>query len=358
METTLLVLAAGAGSRFGGAKQIAAVGPAGESMLEYSVFDALRAGFSRIVFLVRREDAGEFGRGTLGRMRRHIEAGVPGNGDGGDPAGGARFLLAFQDVRDEVPADRAALAAGRHRPWGTGHALLCAGRAMRGTAGPDGSCPPFAVCNADDYYGPEAFSLVRDFLAREDRGRAAFCMAGYRLDGTLSPNGPVSRGVCDVDERGMLAGITEYLRISPGKAGKAGEGSGDPDGPTGFLSGAGEGRGGEGTAPGAVGFTGRETVSMNLWGFTGAVLDIAAEEFVRFLDSLPPPPDPAAGTREFFLPDIVDRLVRSGRANVRVLHTPSPSFGLTYREDLDLVRLNISRLTSGGLYPSPLWRRT
>ncbi len=316
MKTKLLVLAAGIGSRFGGIKQVAPVGPAGESILEYSVFDALGAGFDEVVFLVRKEIEEDFSRTILSRLPSTL-----------------RYSLAWQAQDSFIPPEFGNLLVGRTKPWGTGHALLCAQTALE-----NGGQVAFAVINADDYYGREAFSVVHDFLAISDPARSDFCLAGYRLSHTTSPFGPVSRGVCTTDSDGFLVGIEEHLSIAAEMEGeRKGFRSASPDGLT------------------RARFTGTEPVSMNLWGFTPAVFDAGRSLFGDFLQDLRSAPEGARLRAEFFLPGIVDSLVRAGQAQVKVLPVSESLFGLTYKEDLDESRRQIARLCEAGRYPVPLW---
>jgi UTP-glucose-1-phosphate uridylyltransferase len=320
MMAKLLVLAAGMGSRFGGVKQVAAVGPAGESIIEYSVFDAVSAGFDEVIFLLRREIEDDFSRTVLSRLPKNL-----------------RRVLAWQDMESCVPPDCAGLLPGRTKPWGTGHALLCARKELE-----EGAPCAFAVINADDYYGREGLAAVRDFLATADPAGKDYCMAGYRLSRTTSPFGAVSRGVCATDESGYLRRIEEHLSIireAPDSAPVPGEV---------FLS----------RLPGGATrsrFTGAEAVSMNLWGFTTAVLDDAEALFRDFLANLRSAPGEERGRKEFFLPGIVDALVGSGKARVKVLPVSESLFGLTYRQDLDESRRRIAALSDEGRYPVPLW---
>lgn len=306
METALLVLAAGLGSRYGGVKQVDPVGPAGETILEYSVYDALAAGFDEVVFLIRRGIEADFRETVLGRLPAPL-----------------RSRLAFQELESLLAPGEAAAAreAGRTKPWGTGHALLCAASAI-------GS--PFAVINADDFYGRESFRLVRDFLAARGPESRDWCMAGYELRRTTSPHGSVSRGLCGLGPDGRLASVTEHTAIE--EAGGR------------FVS-----RGG--AAPGAeLELGGGELVSMNFWGFTPAVFGLALPRFRAFLAE-----GRGSPKAEFYLPSLVDELVRRGEASVSVLPTPEAWFGLTYREDAPAARARIAELVRAGAYPSPLW---
>ncbi len=302
MKTGLLVLAAGMGSRFGGVKQVEAVGPCGEAILEYSIFDAIEAGFDDLYFLVRKEIEPGFRERILSRLPASI-----------------RPRLAFQEIDSLVGR----VDPPRTKPWGTGHALLCAAGEIT---------QPFAVINADDYYGRASLALVHGFLEKVDGRSAHWCMAGFRLERTMSPHGAVSRGLCQRDSSGRLASVQEHPRIlSTETAGKY------------------ESLHNDGTA---TSLDGGEIVSMNLWGFTPAVFGLAQPLFASFLER-----SRASGSAEFYLPALVDSLVAAGRASVEVLETTDSWFGLTWKEDISEARSRIMAMVEGGFYPSPLWSR-
>ena len=301
-KTTLLVLAAGIGSRFGGVKQVEPVGPAGETTLEYSIYDALRAGFDDVVFLVRSSIEADFREAVLSRLPASVEC-----------------RLAFQEMDSLLSPAELAAAAGRTKPWGTGHALLCAAPEIT---------KPFAVVNADDFYGPESFRLVHDFLAASAPGSRDWCMAGFLLRNTTSEHGAVARGLCAVEDGGSLVSVTEHTRIT--KEGGA------------FLSALSDG--------GSVRLTGTETVSMNLWGLSPEVFGLARPLFRDFLARGAP-----SSTAEFYLPGVIDTLLSRGEARVRVLPTPEAWFGLTYRGDRAQAVARVAALHAAGTYPTPLW---
>lgn len=281
------------------------MGPSGENLLEYSIYDAFEAGFGEVVFLIRSAIEGDFRERILSRLPPSI-----------------RHSLAFQEYDSLVGADH----GPRAKPWGTGHALLCAAGALE---------VPFAVVNADDYYGRASLRLVRDFLERSDPGSGRWCMAGYELRNTVTANGSVSRGICRVDEAGRLASVVEHSRIEVRARSK------QAPGPS-FVSVLGE--------RGELRLGGDEIVSMNLWGLTPAIFDLAGPLFEAFLSSSRNSP-----TAEFYLPELVDGVVRDGKASVDVLKTDDQWCGLTYREDLELARSRMAALTASGFYPSPLW---
>jgi NDP-sugar pyrophosphorylase family protein len=289
MAPTLLVLAAGMGSRYGGLKQIDPVGPSGETVLDYAVHDAVRAGFGEAVFVIRREFEEAFASAVTAKYARAIAV-----------------RTVFQSTDDLPPGFD--VPAGRERPWGTGHAVWCAREALSG---------PFAVINADDFYGASSFSRLAAFLGAASGAR--YAMVGFRLANTLSEGGPVSRGVCRV-RGGRLESITEERAITRADVG-----------------------------PG-LRFTGDETVSMNLWGFTPSLfdgLDAGLRAFLAASGS-----DPRA---EFYLPAAVSGLVASGSAAVEVIPSGDAWFGITYREDRPLVSAAIRALVGGGAYPARLF---
>ena len=300
VELTLVVMAAGMGSRYGGIKQIDPVGPSGEALIEYSIFDALRAGFTRVCFVVRsdiREAVAEFFAPKL--------------------EGRAVLSYAEQELSD-VP-DGFELPPGRTKPWGPAHAVRAAREVVDG---------PFAAINADDFYGRESFETVARFLSRVQSDDMSYCMVGFRLDDTLSEHGSVSRALCDVDSEGMLTHIEEHKEIERTESGIV---SRRPDGSNLYLS-------------------GDETVSMNIFGFTPPAFHQLDEEFARFLDTEGDKPK-----AEFYLPTVLNNLIRDGRAGVRVLPEAGSWFGMTYRDDKPMVEKQIAQFVSEGTYPPSLW---
>ncbi len=289
MAPTLLVLAAGLGSRYGGLKQIDPVGPSGETTLDYAVFDAIRAGFGRVVFVISRELEDAFRASAASRYAGRIASDI-----------------VLQDVGD-VPSG-CAVPAGRRKPWGTGHAVWCAREAIAG---------PFAVINADDFYGASSYERLGGFLGTARGGR--YALVGFRLASTLSESGPVSRGVCR-EESGMLVSIAEEPSIAPVDVG-----------------------------PGRR-FSGAEIVSMNFWGFTPSIFGGLGDELRAFLEGNGS--DPRA---EFYLPVAVSDLVRAGRAEVRVIASEEPWFGITYREDRARAAAAVDGLVRRGAYPRRLF---
>lgn len=301
MKPSVVVLAAGVGSRYGGLKQLDAVGPSGETMLEYSLFDAARAGVGRAVLVVRPDTEAEF-RSTVGVRV------------------GDRLAIDYVHQRlDDLP-EKVHPSHGRSKPWGTAHAVLCAEPAVSG---------PFAVLNADDFYGAESFQSLAGFLAAgQSASKTDFCLQGFRIGPTLSDAGTVSRGLCRVDDDGWLESIVEVLEIT-----KLGEGGRyqDPDGIDRQL-------------------TGDELVSMNMWGFTPAVFGELRRGFSAFLDRSAGEPK-----AEFQLPTAIQGLILDGRVRVRVLPEAGRWCGITYREDRDTVVAHIADLVARGVYPSRLW---
>jgi len=305
---TLVVLAAGMGSRYGGLKQIDPVGPSGETLLDYGVFDAIRAGFGKVVFVIRRDFEKVFREQVAAKYAGRVET-----------------ALAFQSV-DELPAPHAA-PAGRGKPWGTAHAVWCARREAREN---------FAVINADDFYGADAYAKLAGSLSAEGwpgapgpwpwppgppgaRPRQPHCLVGFRLAGTLSEHGTVSRGVCAV--RGShLVSIVEETAIRP-----------------------------EDVGPGRK-FTGDEIVSMNCWGFTPAIFPLLEAEIASFLRIRG-----ADAKAEIYLPAAVSHLVARRLVDVNVLAAAGSWFGVTYQEDKPRVRAAIAGLVKQGAYPAKLF---
>lgn len=305
MPLTLLILAAGMGSRYGGLKQLDPMGPAGETLLDYSVFDALRAGFDRVVFVIRRDFEAQFRAEVGGRFEGRVEVGY-----------------AFQTLGD-LPGGRP-VPATRQKPWGTGHAIWSARGSVR---------TPFVAVNADDFYGRDAYRTLAAFFAGNGAapadGRARFAMAGYRLDRTLSAHGSVSRGVCVVDGAERLQTVGEHTGIARG--------------PDGVIHGS-------PPAGGPVVLTGREAVSLNFWGFTPEVFPLLESGLDQFLA--------VRGQQEkaeYYIPAAVTGMIESGRARVEVLATSAAWFGVTYRDDKPLVTAALEELTRTGEYPAGWW---
>ena len=302
MKPTLVVLAAGMGSRYGGLKQVDPVGPSGEAILDYSVFDAERAGFGKVVFIIRKDIEEVF--------RRQI---------GAKYEGLLPVDYAFQDIHD-LPAPYA-VPEGRTKPWGTAHAIRAARHAVN---------EPFAAINADDFYGRDAFARLAAFLGGVDAAARPlrFAMVGYKLDLTLSDHGSVARGICQVTPDGKLAGVTEMTKLVRTPDGA--ENREDPAAP--------------------VKLTGSERVSMNLWGFTPTLFDALEARFPAWLARRG-----AEEKSEWYIPFVVDEMIHEGAATVEVLPTESAWFGVTYREDKPLVTDAIRALVDAGEYPASLF---
>lgn len=293
----LVVMAAGMGSRYGGLKQIDPVGPNGQIIMHYSIYDAWKAGFRRVVFIIKEE--------LLDAFRERI---------GSDAEALMQVDYVFQSA-DKLP-EGCTMPEGRVKPLGTGHAVYC----VRGTVS-----EPFAVINADDFYGAEAFRCMYDYLkdARDDH-KYRYCMVGYRVENTLTENGTVSRGICEADENGYLTDIVERTAISRGADGVIS----DPE--------AGE------IAEGTL-------VSMNMWGFTPSFLDELDAGLRTFMQTKLPD-NPMKG--EYYLPFAVDHLIETGRATAKVLQTAAQWYGVTYQEDKPVVVEALRRMTEQGLYPA------
>ena len=300
MGMTLVVLAAGIGSRYGGLKQIEAVGPHGAIVIEYSVYDAIRAGFDRVVCVIRHDIEKDFRAIVTSRFEKQIPVDY-----------------VFQDMED-LPAGFS-LPAGRKKPWGTGHAVLACRDVVKA---------PFAVINADDFYGRRSYEALGHFLKGVKPDAGDYSMVGFTLRNTLSEHGHVARGVCEVDKQGLLKRVVERTNIE-----KTGSGAKFAE------------AGGSWTP-----LTGDEVVSMNMWGLTPALFGHLKREFPEFLAKNGTNPK-----AEFFLPTVVDQLVNQGKASVKVLSTPEHWFGVTYPQDKAVVVAGVRALVDKGLYPEKLW---
>ena len=298
-KPTLVIMAAGLGSRFGGCKQITPVDPAGHLIIDYSIYDAVRAGFGKVVFVIKPEMEADFHAAIGDRIARSVD-----------------IAYAHQTI-DRIPAGFR-VPDGRTKPWGTAHAVLCAAEKIEGD---------FAAINADDYYGASAFRAAADFL-RTDSGDHA--MVGYRIENTLTEHGSVSRGICEVDGQGALRRITERIHIEPREGGAVYIEEGESEV---FIP--------DGTV-----------VSMNLWAFRHGILDEMGARFADFLrDRVPANPQKA----EYYLPSVPDALIREGKARVQVLETDERWYGVTYPQDLEAVQAAMARMRAEGKYPEKLW---
>lgn len=300
-KPALVVLAAGMGSRYGGLKQMDPMGPNGETILDYSVYDAIQAGFSKIIFVIREDFAEEFKRDIGSRFASQVE-----------------IAYAYQKLTD-LPRGFS-VPEGREKPWGTSHAILAARHEVD---------QPFAVINADDFYGDDAYRQAFDFLTSESPadGKEHFALVGYQIINTLSDHGAVNRGICQTDN-GLLKGVEEVVNISRKDTDQI------------------EGRGNDGR--GCL-IDEDVVVSMNLWAFPASFMKALGKQFKEFLAERG-----LEDKSECYIPTVVDELVNAGAADCRVLETSSSWFGVTYPEDRPYVVGNIKKLVESGIYPSPL----
>lgn len=302
MKPTLLVLAAGMGSRYGSLKQMDGLGPCGEAIIDYSIYDAIQAGFGKVVFVIRHSFADAFKK--IYSKERF----------------GGRIDVEFVYQELEYLPEGFTVPEGREKPWGTNHAVMMAKDAIK---------EPFAVINSDDFYGREAFVAIADFLRKVEGQTGRYALVGYYLKNTLSEFGSVSRGVCEADGGGFLSTVTERTAI-------------ERKGSTVCFSEDGK----------DVPLDENCVVSMNFWGFTPDYFDHSDEIFKTFLSS------PAAKTNlkaEFFIPYVADVLIKGGKASFKVLNCDAKWFGVTYKEDRPFVVDKINSLIAQGLYPESLW---
>ena len=298
MKPTLLILAAGMASRYGSMKQIESFGPAGETIMDYSIYDAIEAGFGKVVFIIRKEFAENFKAIFEPRLKGKIEVDY-----------------VFQDLNSYIGSH--SVPEERSKPWGTAHAVLCSKEVVK---------EPFAVINADDFYGRDAFDKAYTFLTSECNDKV-WSIIGYELLRTLSDHGTVNRGVCQVDNQGNLASIVERLNIS-----KKGEAIVCEDG----------------QEPHEISMDSK--VSMNFWCFNPAVFEYSQQLFIDFLDKHVETPK-----SEFFIPIVADEFIQSGTGVIKVIPTSADWFGVTYKEDAPAVKASIDELVASGQYPSGLW---
>lgn len=300
MKPTLVVLAAGMGSRYGGLKQIDEFGPNGEAIIDYSVFDAIRAGFGKVVFVIRKSIENDF--------KEHI---------GNKFIGKINVEYAFQEI-DNIP-NGLQVPEDRTKPWGTAHAVMVAEPCVS---------EPFAVINADDFYGKEAYQTMADFLKKLDNDAPTYSILGYHVENTLSKHGTVSRAECMVDNIGNLSHIQERTKII------------EQEGQIVYLD--------EGSP---VELSRKTPVSMNFMGFTPTAFQFYREEFDTFIRKNIDNP-----TAEFYLPFVLDVLIKSKKATIKVIDTAEKWFGVTYKEDKEEAFQNLQNLISAGVYPSTLWK--
>ena len=299
MKPTLFILAAGMGSRYGGLKQLDGLGPSGETIMDYSVYDALRAGFGKIVFVIRHDFEQEFRDKIISKYEGHVPVEV-----------------VFQDI-NTLP-EGFSPNPERSKPWGTNHAVLMGKEAIR---------EPFGVINADDYYGADSFRILGDFLRSVKDRKNSYCMIGFNIENTLSENGGVSRGLCEVDSDGFLSGVKECHGIErkEGRLIQVEEGENVP-------------------------FPETASVSMNMWGFTPDYFDYSEKAFVEFLKE--------HGNdlkTEFYIPSVVNDLINNGTVTLKVEQTPNRWFGVTYAADREATVAQFKKLVEEGLYPTPLF---
>jgi len=302
MKPVLVVMAAGMGSRYGGIKQIEPVGPSGEAIIDYSIYDAVQAGFSEVVFIIRKAIEDDFKKYIGSRFSDRI-----------------KVTYCFQQLESVLPAGFS-IPEGREKPWGTGQAVLCAKDAVDA---------PFVVINADDFYGAEAFRKTAEFLKTVSIESTDFAMAGYPINNTLSDFGSVSRGICTADDNGFLTSIEEHLKISRENGTII---SRQPDSDAREL-------------------TGHETVSMNFWCLTPAVFGYLEKYFNEFLLE-----KGQELKSEIYIPIVLGEMSDKADSTIKVIETDSQWFGVTYKEDKPLVQENIKTLIDNGVYPTPLWK--
>jgi NDP-sugar pyrophosphorylase family protein len=300
MKPTLFILAAGMGSRYGGLKQLDGLGPSGETIMDYSVYDALRAGFGKIVFVIRHDFEQEFREKIISKYEGHIPVEV-----------------VFQSI-DKLP-EGFTPNPERTKPWGTNHAVLMGKDAIR---------EPFGVINADDYYGADSFQRLADFLRSVEGKKNSYCMIGFNIENTLSENGGVSRGYAEVNEEGYLTSVKECHGIERknGKLIQVEDGVEKP-------------------------FPENASVSMNMWGLTPDYFDYSEKAFVEFLQK-----NGNELKTEFYIPSVINDLINNGTITLKVEQTPSRWFGVTYAADREATVAQFKKLVDEGLYPTPLFK--
>jgi dTDP-glucose pyrophosphorylase len=305
-KPVLAILAAGMGRRYGGLKQIDPVGANGELIIDYSIYDAIKAGFRKVIFIIKHEIENDFSEVIGRRIAKYVDV-----------------ACAYQELEDLPPGY--AVPEGRTKPWGTTHALLAAKKLIRG---------PFAVINADDYYGPSAFRIIYEWLAapKTDRSKRHFAMVGYRIENTVTESGSVARGVCQADERGFLTNIIERTMVEKTKDGARFSEDGGKTWaiiPRGTL------------------------VSMNFWGLGEEFFDDSEQAFSNFLEkNLRSDPQKC----EYLLPSEINSQIQSGKADVKVLESVDTWHGVTYKKDREDVMKAMSEKHAKGEYPTPLWQ--
>lgn len=302
MKPTLFILAAGMGSRYGGLKQLDGLGPNGETIMDYSVYDAIRAGFGKIVFVIRHDFEQEFRDKIISKYEGKIPVEV-----------------VFQDISSIPEEYKGKVNPERSKPWGTNHAVMMGKTAIN---------EPFGVINADDYYGAESFRLLADFLRGVEGKKGAYCMIGFKIENTLSENGGVSRGLCEVNAEGYLTGVKECHGIEMKPDGSLIQVENEKELP--FPAGA--------------------SVSMNMWGFTPDYFEYSEKAFIEFLDK-----NAGELKSEFYIPTVVNDLINAGEATLKVEQTPSKWFGVTFAADRDATVSQFKKLHEEGIYPAKLF---
>jgi hypothetical protein len=303
-KPVLVIMAAGMGSRYGGLKQIDAVDEQGHVIIDFSIFDAIKAGFRKVIFIIKKEIEEDFKK-VIAKCTDHIDT--------------VEFI--YQEVTAVL--ESYSVPEGRVKPWGTGHAILCCKEKIMG---------PFAVINADDFYGREAFTKIYEFLSSDTESqKGQYAMVGYQLKNTLTEHGSVARGVCDVNKEGFLTKITEITKIE-----KLPEGARYYDNEKDKWE----------------GISTDSTVSMNLWGFHADIMEELEKEFNLFLKT---EVSDNPFKSEFFLPTVVQHMIETQKAKVKVLHSKDQWFGVTYKEDKEAVLREIAKLKKQGVYPENLW---
>jgi len=310
MKPTLLVLAAGMGSRYGGLKQMDGLGPHGETIIDYSIYDAVKAGFGKVVYVVREYFKAQFEQ-TVKEKYAHVKC-----LDGSS----LRFEFVTQEL-NMIPKDFT-LNPDRQKPWGTAHAVLMGAKVIN---------EPFAVINGDDYYGQESFKVLGDWLRTHEKSEGLYSIVGFELDHTLSESGGVSRGICHYDSEGHLTEIVEHLNIIK-----------EADGLI---------RGEDSSTGSHVTLDGKALCSMNMWGFTTDYFTKSAAIFEDFLKE-----NNKELKKEYYIPYAIDCMVHAGDAKTEILSTPSHWFGVTYKEDRPGVVAKFQELADKGIYPSPLYK--
>ncbi len=300
MKPALVILAAGMGSRYGGLKQIDRIGPSGEAIIDYSIYDAIRAGIRKVIFIIRRSIEKDMRQVFDDKLKGKIEV-----------------EYVFQEL--EMIPEGFLLSPERVKPWGTAHAVWVARKSVR---------EPFIVINADDFYGAGSYLKTAEYLSGSNESSSRFCMVGYQVRHTMSDFGSVSRGLCEADENSDLRAVVEIMEIEKQNGNIIYK---DPQGKE-------------------VGLAGDELVSMNIWGFTPEIFPAIEKEFITFLK------DRSDNIKaELYIPTVINNLVAAGSAGVRILPASDQWFGVTYREDKPLAEEHINRLIKQGVYPDNLW---